>query len=509
MARFNGVRFAAAVAFGCLAVSVFADGKVFQVAAPPAEIPGQSALIHYAAGVETLAIETRFVGKGTSFGWIVPLPATPEVFPATPGLFPTLRATAVPAVAQPTNLLWLFIAFVLATAVFVQMKPRVVAVPLSALILVLGGGLCMPSLGRSRGGGERGPGVVEIDRRTVGEFEVVTLGAGDAAPLLEWLGREDFVIPAEGAAAIRDYVRDGWVFAACKLRRDADTGAVAATHPLVFRFKTPVAVYPMRLTGAGAKEAAKIELYVFGDRAARCRGMEVERCLPTTGWNQTGPMQGVRHCMPVAHPTLAALVGPAPVMTKLAGTFAPSAMDLDLTMEWTDSGAVSDVAYSNDGAWLLGLQMGMGIAVAVSLGAGVLASMGRWSDARAKRVAALSLVGGVCVGVAVYAVLPKTPVESGHALRSHEYLVQRVAIDAGGECERKGATTFADFRAAFDERMRVLRDLGNGPVPREEDSPGNYTLREGEGSAWVVVCDRTGQEREVYAHRLGDAAPAR
>src|SRR5687767_1469324 len=74
-----------------------ADGKVF---APRANVlmPDQSALIHYADGVEYLAIETRFVGEGQDFAWIVPLPSVPEIEQITPGLFPTLRVQLAPRV---------------------------------------------------------------------------------------------------------------------------------------------------------------------------------------------------------------------------------------------------------------------------------------------------------------------------------------------------------------------------------------------------------------------------
>ena len=55
----------------------FADGKVFPVIDHRASIPDQQALIAWRDGIETLAIETRFVGTGTDFAWVVPLPSVP------------------------------------------------------------------------------------------------------------------------------------------------------------------------------------------------------------------------------------------------------------------------------------------------------------------------------------------------------------------------------------------------------------------------------------------------
>lgn len=77
-----------------------ADGMVF---APPeakaqVRIPSQSALLSWSNSVETLAIETKFIGPGTNFAWVVPLPAVPEIREATRGLFPTLREQFQPKV---------------------------------------------------------------------------------------------------------------------------------------------------------------------------------------------------------------------------------------------------------------------------------------------------------------------------------------------------------------------------------------------------------------------------
>jgi len=504
-ARFSATRLAMVVCSGLFGERAVADGKVFQVAAAPAEIPSQSALIHFADGVETLAIETRFVGQGTDFAWVVPLPSAPEVTPATSGLFPTLRATAVPELARPVNLLLAAPVLILVAWMLVDRRQRrsvVVSVALVAAVVVATVGL-LPALGKARGGSDDGgEGVTVLDRRVVGSFEVATLGAAGVAPLMDWLKAEGFGIPDESAAAVERYVKDGWLFAACKLRRDADTGAVAATHPLVFKFRSPSAVYPMRLTGAGATKPLSLELYVFGDRAARCRGMQVERCLPTVSAQKTSVVPGSQQTMPVVHPTLARLVGDAPVMTKLVGTFAPAQMDRDFTLEWVKPEPVGDHAYSASGAGLVGAQWGIAIALAGSLVAGVLAAAGRMHESTAKQIAVVSLAAGVGVGVVVFNCLPVTPVSDGRYSRRQSNQLERVGTDVSDECEKKGGMTFVEFRVAFDERMRVLRELGSDPVPREEDSPGNYAVREDDGFAFLYVYNGLGGEDMVTGWRL-------
>ena len=77
-----GVRFLLLLLAGWLAwpTDARADGKVFsQVTAVKTTTPDQRALLHFADGTETLVVETTFVGAGTNFAWVVPLPAAPEI----------------------------------------------------------------------------------------------------------------------------------------------------------------------------------------------------------------------------------------------------------------------------------------------------------------------------------------------------------------------------------------------------------------------------------------------
>ena len=63
---------------------------------PKVEIPNQRALINFSHGVERLVIETSFLGQGTNFAWVVPLPSVPEVKPVSESLFSGLRQAFQP-----------------------------------------------------------------------------------------------------------------------------------------------------------------------------------------------------------------------------------------------------------------------------------------------------------------------------------------------------------------------------------------------------------------------------
>ena len=88
------------------------DGIVLPSVAFPAvvTIPDQQALIYYTNGTERLVIETRFMGAGINFAWVVPLPSQPVVEAATKGLFPTLQYLFAPEIKNNTPAYWLRIA---------------------------------------------------------------------------------------------------------------------------------------------------------------------------------------------------------------------------------------------------------------------------------------------------------------------------------------------------------------------------------------------------------------
>lgn len=88
---------------------VLADGKVFPSRAEAVEVrmPDQRALLWWSNGVERLVIESRFIGQGTHFAWVVPLPAVPKVEPVTSGLFPTLVSLMRPEVIHTPTQWWL------------------------------------------------------------------------------------------------------------------------------------------------------------------------------------------------------------------------------------------------------------------------------------------------------------------------------------------------------------------------------------------------------------------
>lgn len=546
------------LAFCLVVLNAHGDGKVFPSAAiaSPVTIPDQRALICYSNGVERLVIETRFAGEGTNFGWVVPLPSQPTIERATPGLFPTVSHLTQPelrhyvtrwylGILALVGIGWLgltlrslrplhwtqavaLLLVIASAAAYSPLAGIVVGVfslaavalvrwsgfsPLTMLLLIALGmlmaGLLLPPMARSKAGPAASTttasGVSILERSLVGEFETTTIAATDAAALFDWLIANGYRFGTNTQPVIRDYVREGWVFVAAKLRRELISPGIAtnALHPLCFTFKADRAVYPLRLTGVD-NGPLSLELYVFGDARARVPGLEIDYCQkalyspPTSGW-----LDGVRDRLLVGHAGLRRWVEPAPVVTRLAGTLSPGDMTRDATIEWVPFRAKKSLIYSAEGARNTALNASVSCVV---LGLVVAFVVGRQGRGRERRIPAMVWAGALVAGIVFFAVyfgLPRTEirlVRHPSAMARAALVSHATAVLDAGPCRDLATARAAAAQALREPPPDPAKSWENrilGGEIREEDSPGNYVIRERDGRLEYVGHDSVGREYEV------------
>ncbi len=397
--------FGAVLLVAAAGVEARADGKVLPpvLVAQEIEMPDQRALLAWKDGVETLVIESSFVGEGTDFAWVVPLPAKPEVEAATRGTLPSVAALMLPVVRPAVKELWLWIVFfglvvvaaalagwrrigwglrvavvagagVMVGSIFGALFGLGLLFPLMGMVAacflgwgvikkeaslfshlliviigLLGLGLLMPTMGKVRGfGPEAGPeaaGLV-LERRVVGDFDVTLLSGREGASVARWLADNGFALPeAARVEAERHAAAGGW-FAASRVRRDFAERGKSVPAPLVFRFPSEKPIYPMRFTGAGASGPLEVELFVFGPERAATDGLESRAWGPV---EFRDPDANARHrrgagqpddARVVTHPQLRRLAEGAAVVTHLRGKLSPAEMQADLVLRW-EAGASS------------------------------------------------------------------------------------------------------------------------------------------------------------------------
>jgi len=512
-------RVLSALVFLLLPAAVLADGKAFPTIAFPANvtIPDQRALIHYTNGTERLVVETRFTGSGTNFAWVVPLPSQPLIEEASTGLFPTLQYLFRPQIKHNIPKYYVAILSGIAFIFLLRMAAKSLwQAFLICLLLLFLALLFLPSLGGVKTAGIHSSptgGVTVLDRAIVGIFETATIASRDPKALQTWLRENGFALSTNAEPVIESYVKGGWVFVAAKVARDHPEHATSAPHPLSFTFRTDRPVYPMRLTGVD-NGSVEVELYVFAENRAEAPHFKVVYCtqpnypkLPTDNQRPYWPPK----LLNIVHPLLRKWVDGSAVATKLTAKLTPSQMRNDVWLRSSEFCEKKSLLFSHSGALTCGLNYGASL-----LAVGLLVVFVRRDIVQAKgkpcacskAVRAVVLLS-VLVTCVIYLALPKTAVrlvkspstvaETAVFLLSlqlpYHNEVTREEISAEARREIEHPTEGADW-------LRLVRTYGGtgrenfllGGDIREEDSPGNFTLRENGENLEFVIYDHQGAE---------------
>lgn len=534
------------------------DGKVLPpvLLAQEVAMPDQRALLAWKDGVETLVIESSFVGEGTDFAWVVPLPAKPEVEAATRGTLPSVAALMLPVVRPAVEELWLVILFfglVVVAAALAGWRTigyglRVVVVagagcavgsvleamfglgPLFPtvgmalacalgwgaikrgaslfvhLIAVIVGVLCfgilLPTMGKVRGTMGDGPpeaGGLITERRVVGDFDVTLLSGREGASVARWLADNGFALPdAARAEAERHAAAGGW-FVASRVRRDFAERGKSVPAPLVFRFPSERPVYPMRFTGAGATEPLEVELFVFGPERAVTDGLEPRAWAPVEFGEPDANARyrrgtGQPHdARVVTHPQLRRLAEGAAVVTHLRGKLSPSEMQADLVLRWDADAETAKGLVAY--AREAAWQSGAAAGVGFSLISVIV--LGFMHDGRRPplRRSLPWLAGGVATACAVAWALPSVAVR-----------------------EIEGGMPYFELRQAGQVGLMVLWDMN--PVDADETrvnarlaaelerflKPQGWTMRVGDGPGQIEVAKQpSGKWRVILYDAAGQA----
>jgi len=505
--------------------TALADGMVIPTIAYPAKItiPDQRALICYTNGTERLVIETRFTGAGTNFAWVVPLPSQPVIEEATTGLFPTLGYLFRPEIIHNVPRYWLGILITIGLIYFFRLLVKYSSTGFTIFIVFLLlylAAILLPALSSAKKGGMEsttsGQNVSILDRKLVGIFETTTITSHDAKALQTWLSENGYSVPTNADAVIASYVKDGWVFVATKVNRDKPDNETSTPHPLSFTFKTDKPVYPMRLTGLNSRQL-QVELYVFGPARAKASHFTVERCTrPNYPERPSDEPIYHHHWVPetpnILHPLLRQWTDGSPIATKLVGTLSPSDMHQDVWLNWKFFLEKKNHLFSRTGALTTALNWGTvffaGSLVVVCL---LALAKDKHKVSLARRIGVISVSSVILIGL-IYLCLPKIEVrlEKGsfgrmeHILYEFSselsYEVTNHIPVADARLTARNLITFLQTNAPYwNEWASSVRWTNwqnhylSGPL-HEEDSPGNYTIREVNGRLELVMYDAEGAE---------------
>jgi len=491
----------------------WADGIVFAKAVPTTT-PDQRAMLQFSNGVEQLVIETSFVGTGTNFAWVVPLPATPKVEEVSTNFFEYLNLAYQPKLVQSSDGWWflfLLVGYPISTGVWAWRRKsscRLIwwlglnGIPCFCLLIIL------PCFVAARAVAAPTPASsVEVrNRQRVGTYDTVTLAGTNGSALVAWLNSNGFNTPPSALPIISNYATQGWVFVAAMIHRDARTDIGTCPHPLGFTFNTERPVYPLRLTGV-ENPGCKIELSVFGPSRAETPGFHVEYCgQPSTievstnenignwrtqmelfGWFPAGSYE-------IGNEELRRWVSPGVVTTKLAGALTTQDMQADAWLKWVPFDPAYPVLYSHQAANYRALDWVCGIAVPGLLALQVLSPRLRRKTV-IQGCLAVILLGAVGGGIR-YATTESVKVVYGggpfRARNNFEMLDSCLAYETSNWTNGRSMTDdqcLALLNKDFDFTNGVQNPFTGQPL-RCEPTAGNITLQHstnGETVFWYDI----------------------
>lgn len=257
-------------------------------------------------------------------------------------------------------------------------------------------------------------------------------------------------------------------------------------------------MYPMRLTGVDAVPL-QVELYVFGPARAEADHFSVATCVSASFPQESGWKSKLSDSISVMHPLLREWTLNSPVVTKLSARLSPDQMREDVVLRWSGFKPHRDSIYSRQAAltiaanWATGFLLGAYVLVLAGF-----TMTGGWSVPFPKIAFGLAVVALVGMGV-VYAALPKVSVTM---VRSHPAFVRHYLKELAAftilEWQDSPPKSIEEARRAvvFQGSMKTNNFLLGGGI-REEDSPGNYVIRQTTNGFEFLWFDGNGAEQTL------------
>ncbi len=208
------------------AAGALADGAFVWRKGADLHEPQQKAILSWLRGREVMVLQVKYEGPAEDFGWVVPLPARPQVEAIEPEDSPFAEIS-----------------------LYTQRRLR--------------WGL----RSKDQAGGEE---VAVLERKIVGVYDVAVLAAGDAGALAGWLNKNGYAFPDDRRSVLDHYVRKKWVYVAMRIdpkqlgRDETQKLKTGELQPIRFTFPAREMVYPLHISSVNAGRT-EVLLYLLAD----------------------------------------------------------------------------------------------------------------------------------------------------------------------------------------------------------------------------------------------------
>lgn len=212
----------------------------------------ESEMIIFEVGETTVSAHVliRYQGKASTFAWIVPVPNAPQLELSETFAFAFLDDATRPQVDVEVR----------------DLCPAPNYECTRHDPCPFDGGPTYDAAPASDAGVTPMPPPVDVlGRETIGAYETITFGAGDAAAAVAWLREQGFLVNASSAPFMQPYADAGMVFVAARLVAGADVDEI---RPLKMTYEGTVPMIPLRLTAVGTQPELTVTSFIYSNDAA-------------------------------------------------------------------------------------------------------------------------------------------------------------------------------------------------------------------------------------------------
>lgn len=269
----------------------YGNGKFFFVEKVPVGVPYQRAILMFEDGKETLLLQSQYktveAEDADSIAWVVPVPSVPELatIDADEAKLAFLllglgsRPTVLPIVEIAVFIVLLSLVIFLIKKLFnryyvkrtmsktTRLAVSGLRIGIMLIVLFILAMFLLPSLNATKG-------VDVLKAETVGIYDIKVIRGDDATTVTEWLKDNGFGFGEKDSVVFEQYVKKDWCFVTAKINKESNLDSREAISeglaaPLILRFDSKEAIYPMALTGT-TESNTEVLLYVFSDHKMEC-----------------------------------------------------------------------------------------------------------------------------------------------------------------------------------------------------------------------------------------------
>ncbi len=188
----------------------------------------------------TTMVRIQYAGEAENFGWVLPVPNTPELSLGSDAVFTQLDVATRPQ-------------FILERTGEACPDPDG-GVAFSTAVADGNGAAALETTG-----------VVVEQRITIGPFDAQIISGDDPLAVASWLAENNFDLSDRGEELLTPYVDDGMKFVVLKLQNDSDVGDI---QPIIMQYESESPMIPLRLTAIAAEEDMGVLVWLLSDSRA-------------------------------------------------------------------------------------------------------------------------------------------------------------------------------------------------------------------------------------------------